>query len=169
MPAKRKPDLPRPTWQARAAATVKRHPGWSWSTIAAIGATLAIGGQFAVYALGFVQTTWGAERMENKLRGEMLAHVTLLRSETTAVKDELSAFKATVNRNMAWSSAQMLSMQATTSRNRVNDCNILKQKKGLEVSALEQAACAQYQQDMDDANRRLSEAQAAALKLSGSN
>lgn len=64
----------------------------------------------------------------------------------------------------AWRYVETVGLSATAARNRVNDCDILRDKGKL--SDIEKKACAQYQADLDAANRRINDAVAEAKSLS---
>lgn len=65
------------------------------------------------------------------------------------------------DRNFAWLLAGQAKTDATMARNRTNECLIRPPKTDLEMSA-----CAQYRQDMDDANLRYQQAQEMAKRAS---
>lgn len=170
---KRKPPARRaidnsPALKYRAARAMTRHPVWSWTAIAGVITVLTFLGPVVIWAAGLVETRWHASAVEDKLRGEMVAHVALLRAEAKTFHDEFAGFKTNINRNMAWGLVQTVSLQTTTLRNRVNDCEIRAAKRE-PMTELERLACSQYRQEFDDATRRFNEARAAATALSGSN
>jgi hypothetical protein len=83
------------------------------------------------------------------------------RPEFNLYKSEvLDTFKYQAGKD-AWRDVRAIRMEATVARNRVNDCDLLKERQTT-LSPLERATCAQYLQEMNDANRRLIEAQATA-------
>lgn len=82
-----------------------------------------------------------------------------------ATHEELETHKSTEARVTAWGTVQSLKTEQLVLRNRVNDCEIRKETPG-KVSALERQACAQYQQEFDDASRRFIEARKVATEMS---
>jgi hypothetical protein len=80
--------------------------------------------------------------------------------QTTADADKHKAHDEQV---AAWQSVQMLRMEATVARNRVNDCNVRREQK-LSLTPIERAACLQYEQDFGSANTRLADAQRRAME-----
>lgn len=157
-----------PELKYRAARALHHHPILSWTAIGGILAIMMFVGPVIIWAAGLVETRWHATATEDKLRGEMVAHVALLRAEAKTFHDEFAGFKTNINRNMAWGLVQTVSLQTTTLRNRVNDCEIRAAKRE-PMTELERVACSQYRQEFDDATRRFNEARAAATALSGSN
>ena len=82
-----------------------------------------------------------------------------------ATHEELESHKAAEARVIAWATVQAIKNETLSLRNRVNDCDIQKDKAKA-MTALERAACAQYQQEYDDATRRFNEARRSAGELS---
>lgn len=78
---------------------------------------------------------------------------------------EFTEYKTQELRNDRWRDVRAYRVEGTIARNRVNDCNILKQNKHV-LSSLERATCDQYEQDMKDANNKLMEAQSKAMSIS---
>ena len=62
----------------------------------------------------------------------------------------------------AWSAVRQAESDAINRRNRVNDCNVLREKKGA-LSPLERAVCLQYDDDLRDAQAALVKLKAEAL------
>lgn len=79
---------------------------------------------------------------------------------------EFDAHAQTEARRGAWRDVQTIRLEAVASRNRVNDCDLLKER-GRTLTPLERATCAQYSQELDEANKRLEVARTAAMALSG--
>lgn len=126
---------PRLTSQAVKAAA-ENHPWWSLTTLGIVVAILAGLAPGIFWAIDYYLP-----------RKEFRVHL-----ETTARTD-------------AWRDVQSFKRDATVARNRVNDCALIKERKG-GMSPLEKAACAQYQDDMDAANAAWVEAQKNARVLS---
>jgi hypothetical protein len=78
---------------------------------------------------------------------------------------EFNEYKTQALRDDRWRDVRAYRIEATMARNRLNDCNILKQNKHV-LSSLERAVCDQYEQDMNDANHKLMEAQSKAMAIS---
>lgn len=142
----------------RMMATARAHPAVTLGTLASLGGLLAVGGQFALWGWGFVESAPHAREVEKELRAEIALLAT--KAELAAARIDFEGLK----RSLAWNTVQLVGLQATTSRNRLNDCDI-KHDKGASMSALERQACAQYQQEFDDATRRYNDARAAAQAI----
>lgn len=69
-------------------------------------------------------------------------------------------------RGEAWRYVETVRLSATAARNRVNDCNLLKEQRRA-VSPLERATCDQYAQDLAEANAKIADAVNEAKLLSG--
>lgn len=152
MPAKpkrrredRSPDL-----RHRAARAVTSHPWWSLGTLISVIAILPTIAAALAWAFGFIETTATADRREAKLHGEILT-----------LKADTDAHKISDARTSAWAYVQSLKNEQMALRNRVNDCDIKKDKRE-SMTSLERGACTQYQQEFDDATRRYNDARATA-------
>lgn len=113
-----------------------RHP-W-WTSVASVGAVV-----------GIVAALW-----------PILSPI-LPRYQTV---DQAHKELADVRRQVAWLAVGQARQASTTARNRLNDCAIAKTKR--EPSSLEMAACEQYAQDMDAANKAYDAAVTAAKAAS---
>ncbi len=112
------------------------HPIVSLSTIIGVVTLISMLAPGVFWAISHFQTVDDAKKVENELR-----------------------------RNIAWGLVQSIKTESIALRNRVNDCDIRKDKQD-QMTRLERDACAQYQQEFDDATRRFNEARKAALEIS---
>lgn len=78
---------------------------------------------------------------------------------------EFNDYKTSTLRSDLWRDVRASQVEATLARNRLNDCNLLRERKqGL--TALEKAVCKQYEDELDAANKRINVARDAAMALS---
>lgn len=116
-------------------------------TLATVGAVIAILTSIAPFV-----TTWYSDFVRH--------------AEFNAYKEDNQRIFRSQDVKDMWRDVRAFRMEATVARNRVNDCNVMKERqRGL--TQLERAVCDQYAQDLADANRRAVEAQAAAAAASG--
>ncbi len=146
-PSRRREDRSSKVNQAAARAVI-HHPWLTWGTLASIVAVIGGLGAGALWMADWlgdhVQTVAASKIADDKARAELAAH---------QVND---------SRTFAWSSVQAVKNEMVALRNRVNDCNIQKEKVKA-MTTLERAACFQYQQEFDDAVRRFEAARIAAV------
>lgn len=109
---------------------------------AAVSATPAI-----QWAVGYYQTSENAKAMEARLRAE------------------LEAYKTVKQRNDAWAKSQDLRRDTVLARNRVNDCNLLKERKS-GLTPLEKNVCQQYDDELRLATSKFDKAQSDADSMS---
>lgn len=112
------------------------HPWFSISTVVGLLTIATIAAPWLNDALGYFETSANAKKIEKDIR-----------------------------REMAWGSVQSVRAEVIALRNRLNDCNIKRDKKE-EMTSLEHSACDQYQEEFDEATRRWNSAKDAAMKKS---
>ena len=134
--AKRKPTPPSPRKPVDVAAAFQTHPKITLATIGTIIAILAAIGPGVFWAINYY-----------------VSH------------SEFNAYQKHTATTLAWRDVQAIRTEAVVARNRVNDCELLKER-GRGMTPLERATCAQYQAELDDANRRFVEARTLAAEAS---
>jgi hypothetical protein len=139
---------PKGTMAARAAATARRHPIVTWSSLGAICGIFATMGPAVWYVAHYYDPVSDAIVRDANLR-----------------KDFASA-KLDGARIAAWNTVTLMQMQTQVARNRVNDCDIKDDKRD-KMTVLERQACAQYREDLRNATVRFDDARRAALAISG--
>jgi hypothetical protein len=80
------------------------------------------------------------------------------------LRQEMLAGRTTAQRTSAWITVQLVKNEATAARNRVNDCNVLREKAAL--TPMERGVCKQYDDELPMAQRRYDDALAEANRLS---
>lgn len=123
-------------WHDRMAVAAKRHPVISLSSVALLIGIMASLGPAALWALNYYETRANAQVQYGSF-----------------------------NRLMAWSTVQSVKTEVVALRNRVNDCDIAKDK-GQSMTDLERKACSQYYDEFKDAQSRFDEARRSAMLLS---
>lgn len=78
---------------------------------------------------------------------------------------EFNQYKVEALRSDLWRDVRAFGMEAIVARNRVNDCNLMRERKNQVLSQLERNVCKQYEEDLAEANRRVIEARNAAMAL----
>ena len=146
MPPKAKPKAAKPEvrMSERLTQTWHHHPLVSLGTIATV-VTIIV--SVAPWVTGYIKNF---ETVESAKRAN------------DAVMVLIEAHKVNDARTQAFTTVQLLRQETVTQRNRVNDCEIKKDKKD-KMTTLERSACAQYQQEFDDATRRFNDARKTAM------
>lgn len=142
-----KPKPAKPPTHERLKAAWYRHPVAIISGVlaflgAAVSATPAI-----QWAVGYYQTSSDAKEQEIRLHAEIEAH------------------KIVERRTNAWAMVQDLRRDTVLSRNRVNDCNLLRERTS-GLTTLEKNVCDQYRDDLEQATKKYNEAVQQAQALS---
>jgi len=151
---------PKPSLRARSATHFRNHPAIAWGTLAAIFTILGVivpGGWFVWRMLELAEhasATYETKIDSSAKFAEAIGRIEKVNSDLVGTK-----------RNAAWLFVGQARMDVTALRNRVNDCDIRKEKHET-MSALERAACSQYQQEFADAQRRFIDAQTTANNVS---
>ncbi len=143
-------DVHRSAVHARIASAWYRHPVALISGGLALLGAVATASPLLLGALRYYQTADDAADMERRLEAKF------------------GKFQQSQQTSDAFRDMRSIRMEAIVAKNRVNDCNVLRdnlQRAGKYMSPTERAACDQYQGELDDANRRYAEAQRAAMAL----
>lgn len=152
-----------PARSSRIAIIARRYPGWSWSTLAAVVAVLTFASPYVSSVAGLIETTSQAKAREDKIREELKSNVATIYAEVNKLRMEVEKRWASDTRSDAGTFLQLLENKVTTARNRVNDCNIMRGRKG-PLSPLESSVCKQYDDDYSEALRRYQNQQSAATQ-----
>lgn len=102
------------------------------------------------WMLGYYFTSEKAQAMEARLHGE------------------LEAYKVLDQRTAAWAAVGDARRDTVLARNRVNDCNLLKQRKNYSLTVLEQNICTQYDEELRLATQQFDRASETARDMSRS-
>jgi hypothetical protein len=164
MPPKNRRASDGPQLRNQAARVVQGHPWMTLSTLSALVAILPVVGGALLWGFGFIETTAHAQAREDKLRDELKAHVASVYAEINKNKRETDDFKASYLRESAGVLMQLLDNKVYVARNRVNDCNVARSRKQPPMTAMEDAACKQYDDDYLEAKRRYESQQTAAMQ-----
>lgn len=160
--------------QYRATRAVRDHPWLSLGGITAFAGLWPIILPLVGLLVGFIDTPTAAKEREAALETKLNTkidsqsavndkHVAELFAEIAKIHAELNEMRASNARQSAGLTTQLLQTSTIVARNRVNDCNIMKQQKGTKITTLELTACFQYEQDYEDARRRFDQAQTNAV------
>jgi hypothetical protein len=84
----------------------------------------------------------------------------------TRIMGEARARESRVMRRLEWAAVTDARRDAIVARNRVNECNIKREKKDETMSQLERSVCAQYDDDLHLAQGEYEKALSAAKAMS---
>ena len=136
----------KPQMSARLTATWHNHPLFTLGTIVSLFTLITLGSPWINSAFHYFETADEAKQREASLRA-------LIANDERERK-----------RENAWARVQSIKNSQIALRNRVNDCDIKKDKRDT-MTPLERQACKQYQDEFDDAVRQFNQAQKDALDL----
>lgn len=147
----------------RTVGFARRHPWLTWSTLSTIVGLLPVLGAIAAWGFGFLETSAQAKALEDRLRSETAAHVALIYGELNKLKASVEARWASDDRSSAGMFLQLLENRVIVARNKINDCNILREKKMM-MTPMEMSSCFQYESNYAEAKRRWENQQSSAMQ-----